>query len=188
MPRDEAFKECVAIVRLLVNLDTKYKKLRKLAIDDPPTFYKEVSSFARELHEARQRIREFTARYSQHIDNLKLDYKNGTFEIKYIGQDGQVETNGPLKINPYLLRELDIPSFDTPNVNEVLHEAILSQASEEIEFLRPKEAAKLLKVSYKTLWRWWKEGKIKAIQIGPSKRLRYYKKDIEKLISEDKPK
>ena len=187
MPRDEAFKECVAIVRLLVNLDTKYKKLRKLAIDDPPTFYKEVSSFARELHEARQRIREFIARYSQRID-LKLDYKSGTFEIRYIGQDRQVETNKPLKINPYLLRELDIPSFDTPDVNEVLHKTILSRESEEIEFLRPKEAAKLLKVSYKTLWRWWKEGKIKAIQIGPSKRLRYYKKDIEKLISGDKPK
>jgi len=187
MPTDEAFRECVAIVRLLLNLDEKYKKLRKLAIDDSPTFWKEVGSFARELHEARQRIREFTARYSQHID-LKLDYKNGAFEISYIGQDRRVVTNKPLKINPYLLRELDIPFFDAPNVNEVLHEAILSQASEEIEFLRPKEAAKLLKVSYKTLWRWWKEGKIKAIQIGPSNRLRYCKKDIEKLISGDKPK
>jgi len=42
MPRDEAFKECVAIVRLLVNLDTKYKKLRKLAIDDPQLFIKKL--------------------------------------------------------------------------------------------------------------------------------------------------
>ena len=47
MPTDEAFRECVAIVRLLLNLDEKYKKLRKLAIDDSPTFWKEVGSFAR---------------------------------------------------------------------------------------------------------------------------------------------
>ena len=184
MSTDEAFKECVTLVKLLLNFDEKYKKLRKLAIDDPPSFYKEVSSFARELHEARQRIREFITRYGRYI-HWKLDYKNGTFEISYTSKDRQLKTNRPLKINPHLLRELDMSSFDAPNVNEVLHEAILSSAGEEIEFLRPKEAAKLLKVSYKTLWRWWKEGKIKAIQIGPSKRLRYYKKDIEKLISGD---
>lgn len=176
----EAYRECVAIVKLLLNLNEKYKRLKELAIDDQPSFYREVILFARKLLDARQRIKEFLSRYHKCV-RWGVDYKTGEFELEYIGEYRHMRTQ-PLKINPYLLRELDIPS-NIPNVDEVLHETISSIASEEIELLRPKEAAQLLNVSYKTLWRWWREGKIRAIQIGPSKRLRYYKNDLEKFIS-----
>jgi len=52
---------------------------------------------------------------------------------------------------------------------------------QEAELIPPRKASAMLGVSYKTLWRWWKEGKIRAIQT-PSGRLRYYKTDIEKLL------
>jgi excisionase family DNA binding protein len=49
--------------------------------------------------------------------------------------------------------------------------------------LPPKEASRMLGVSYKTLWRWWKEGKIRAVTL-PSGRLRYHKDEIERLLTE----
>lgn len=50
----------------------------------------------------------------------------------------------------------------------------------EREYVRPKEAAKALGVSPKTLRRYWKKGKIKAVRL-PSGRLRYPKDEIERI-------
>lgn len=52
---------------------------------------------------------------------------------------------------------------------------------ESVSLLRPKEAAKALGVSPKTLRRYWKKGTIKAIRL-PSGRLRYPKGEIERIL------
>lgn len=57
---------------------------------------------------------------------------------------------------------------------------------EYISLLRPKEAAKALGVSPKTLWRYWKKGKIEAIRL-PSGRLRYPKDEIERIRQNKTP-
>ena len=60
----------------------------------------------------------------------------------------------------------------------------VSSSLEDLEYtslLTPKEASRMLGVSYKTLWRWWREGKINAIRL-PSGRLRYPKNEIERIL------
>ncbi|MBS7248404.1 MAG: helix-turn-helix domain-containing protein [Candidatus Jordarchaeales archaeon] len=49
------------------------------------------------------------------------------------------------------------------------------------ELITPKEARKILKVSNKTLWLWYKKGLIRGVRL-PSGKLRYYKSDIEKIL------
>lgn len=51
---------------------------------------------------------------------------------------------------------------------------------EHVSLLQPKEAARALGVSPRTLRRYWKKGKIKAIRL-PSGRLRYPKDEIERI-------
>jgi putative resolvase len=53
------------------------------------------------------------------------------------------------------------------------------------ELLSPREAAKLLHVSVKTLYKWYRKGIIKAVRL-PTGRLRYYKSDIERILRGDK--
>jgi len=48
----------------------------------------------------------------------------------------------------------------------------------EKKLLTPNEASRMLNVSYKALWRWWKEGKIGAVRL-PSGRLRYFKDESD---------
>lgn len=54
-------------------------------------------------------------------------------------------------------------------------------ASEQDEFLTPKETAEMLRISLVTLWRWEKQGKVKCYGIGGR---RLYKKSevVESLI------
>ena len=56
-----------------------------------------------------------------------------------------------------------------------------SRTDELSVLLSPREASRMIGFSYKTLWRWWKEGKIRAVRF-PSRRLRYYRSDIEQLL------
>ncbi|MEM2742138.1 MAG: helix-turn-helix domain-containing protein [Nitrososphaeria archaeon] len=49
------------------------------------------------------------------------------------------------------------------------------------ELITPKEARAILKVSNKTLWNRYKRGLIKAVKLS-SRKLRYYKSDIEKTL------
>ncbi len=53
------------------------------------------------------------------------------------------------------------------------------------ELITPKEARKILKVSNKTLWSWYRKGLIRAVRL-PSGKLRYYKSDIEKIVKGEK--
>jgi len=52
---------------------------------------------------------------------------------------------------------------------------------ESSNLLRPTVAARELGVSYKTLWRWWKEGRITAVRL-PSGRLRYPRDETERIL------
>lgn len=74
-------------------------------------------------------------------------------------------------------REVLLGGVEMENVGIDSHTA----ESENIPLLRPGEAARLLAVSPKTLWRWWKEGKISAKQL-PSRRLRYPKDEIDRIL------
>jgi len=53
------------------------------------------------------------------------------------------------------------------------------------EFLSPRDACRVLGVSYITLWRWIREGRIKAIR-GPSGRYLIPRSEIEKLKGGEK--
>jgi excisionase family DNA binding protein len=166
-------------------LDKDYKKLRELAIDYAPSFYRAALSLAENLLEVKRKMEEFRRRYGESAI-CRFDDKTGEFKVSYVGEGRRIWVKEPLRISPHLLKELDVASSDIPNVNDVLHVSISYIESEEkLEFLRPKEAAKMLGVSYKTLWRWWKEGKVKAIQL-PSGRLRYYKNELEKIVHKNK--
>jgi len=50
----------------------------------------------------------------------------------------------------------------------------------EDELMRPKEASKLLGVTYKTLIAWWKKGIIKGVKL-PSGKMRYYKSSVMRI-------
>jgi excisionase family DNA binding protein len=58
--------------------------------------------------------------------------------------------------------------------------------SEKRQLLSPKEASRMTGFSTRTLWKWAKEGKIKARRFPTGKRvrLRYYRNDIEKLLGQ----
>jgi excisionase family DNA binding protein len=74
-------------------------------------------------------------------------------------------------------REILLGEVEEENVRINSHITEREYAS----LLRPKEAAKALGVSRKTLWRWWKEGRISAKQL-PSRRLRYPKDEIDRIL------
>ncbi|MGQ9461424.1 MAG: helix-turn-helix domain-containing protein [Candidatus Bathyarchaeaceae archaeon] len=188
----EGFNECVQIVKSLLKLNRDYEQLRILAIDDAPTFFREAHLFAKNVLEIRQRIENFKTKYGESV-SFDFDAKTGAFGVCFSSATRRVSThpirgenNIPdyksLRVKPELLRALGFSTSQIPNVNDVLQESLRKVKNEEkVELLRPREAAKMVGVSYKTLWRWWKEGKMKAIQL-PSGRLRYYKNELEKYI------
>jgi putative resolvase len=48
------------------------------------------------------------------------------------------------------------------------------------ELLRPREVAKIFGISVKTLWKWQKNGIIKAVRL-PTGKLRYPKSEVERV-------
>ena len=48
------------------------------------------------------------------------------------------------------------------------------------ELLRPKDVAKVFGISVKTLWKWQREGIIRAVKL-PTGKLRYPKSEVERL-------
>ena len=55
----------------------------------------------------------------------------------------------------------------------------------EERLLPPREAAKRLGVSVKTLWKWQRKGLIKAVRL-PTGKLRYPESEVERIIREGK--
>ena len=100
--------------------------------------------------------------------------------MEYKGKYGEGYRN--VAVNPYLLEEL---SQELPNKKSIPTQIQLHKSKPVDKILKPEEAALMLGVSYKTLWRWARKGKIKYIKL-PSGHLRYYKKDIQKFIEQKK--
>lgn len=50
----------------------------------------------------------------------------------------------------------------------------------EEELLRPKDAARMLGISVKTLWVWQKKGIIRAVRL-PTGKLRYPRSEVERI-------
>lgn len=61
-------------------------------------------------------------------------------------------------------------------------ETTLSERSKDLELLTTEEAASYLKVSKYTVWRWCKEGRLPAFQIGRAWRIR--KTKLNEMIAE----
>ena len=59
----------------------------------------------------------------------------------------------------------------------------VSQVKEKL--LPPREVAKRLGVSVKTLWKWQKRGLIRAVRL-PTGKLRYPESEVERIIREGK--
>lgn len=75
-----------------------------------------------------------------------------------------------------LAREEDVMHF-------VVQRTAQGKILEADSLLSPREASKLLHVNYRTLWRWAvKENRIRFVRL-PSGHLRYYKEDLEKILS-----
>jgi len=53
----------------------------------------------------------------------------------------------------------------------------------EEELLRPKDVARRLGISVKTLWVWQKKGIIRAVRL-PTGKLRYPKSEVERILKE----
>lgn len=52
--------------------------------------------------------------------------------------------------------------------------------------LKANEAAKYLSISGKTLWLWTTNGSLPVVKIGPNARVKYDRKDLDRIIEESK--
>ena len=64
---------------------------------------------------------------------------------------------------------------------ELVDSALRKYVKKEESYLTPTEAQKLLKVARSTLYRWDKEGYLKAVRIG--RKPRYKMSDVERLMA-----
>ena len=174
------------IAKLLKILDEEMVNLKLLAVQHKwETFYLKIFDFSRKLYRVRQLIRRFIAIFGV-SPIVGVDLIESTISLGFRSlsvKAGVIESLGPitLKLNrvllDMLLREIPKPHEIDRVVSDRIRKA---KIWEEEELLRPGEAARILGVSYKTLWRWYREGIISAKQL-PSGHLRYYRSEIEKI-------
>jgi excisionase family DNA binding protein len=126
-------------------------------------------------------IRDFKIKYK--IFPISIDYgerpEEGAIIFRYDGRFGS--TDRKVAVNPYLLEELN--GELSKLINDIERSLGSIHEDESGELLKPNEAAALLGVSYKTLWRWAKKGRIRYVEL-PSGRLRYYKNDVQRILKE----
>lgn len=168
----EAYRECVKIVDLIIKLNDDYTSLKKLAAKDSSNFDEEVIRFCRTLVDTKRRIRDFIAKFSPIFEsnleesNLKLGFK-GSYSH-------EIKTIKPIKMHPTLLRSLIESIPRATDITKMVKD-------QESKLLSPKKASKMLGVSYKTLLKWAKEGKIRAVTL-PTRHHRYPKEEIERIL------
>lgn len=196
----KGFRQCYKIFKMVIVLKEEYENLRQRALDDRADFDLAVIHFSRLLNRVKRLIREFMVAYATSAI-LKFDLDSNTLTLGFRGASRSL-TIRPLEVHPKLILELleglPKPSEIENMVNKRIHAQIRREEQEillrtelekytlrakrgERELLSPGEASAMLGFSYKTLWRWWREGKIRAVRF-PSGRLRYYRSDIEQML------
>lgn len=145
---------------------------------DSSNFDEEVIRFSRILCLAKRRIRELAVKYQ--VTPI-LNFEENTLKLDYRGSRYTYESE-PIAMHPTLLEELRKGMLRTSSITDVVDRRARAQLEEQkSSLLLPREASKMLGVSYKTLWRWWKEGKIQAVRL-PTRRLRYPREEIERIL------
>jgi len=163
--------------------------------------------FSKRLNRAKWLIKRFIATYEV-SPILMFDLDKGTITLGFerLPAKGCIETLKPVngKLNGILIRAL-LEGMPKPSeISRMIDKRIrlmmerekqkhlISSSMRDVQGIRPEkresqllrlgEAARMLGVSYKTLWRQSKEGMISAKRL-PSGHSRYYKHEIEKLKS-----
>ena len=178
----KAYRECVEIVDRLIKLNEDYTSLRVLAVRDSSNFDEEVIRFSGTLGNAKRKIRDFIAKYE--VSPIwELNFEESTLKLGFKGlHSHEVKTVKPIAMHPTLLKELIKGIPRASSITKIVDHRICAQSKEqESNLLSPKEASKMLGVSYKTLWRWAKEGKIHAVRL-PTRHHRYPKEEIERIL------
>jgi excisionase family DNA binding protein len=197
----KAFRQCYKIFKMLMTIEEEYENLKQKALDDRADFDLAVIRFSRMLTRVKRLIKEFIVAYETSAI-LKFDLDRDTLTLGFKGASRSL-TIKPLEFHPKLIREL-LEGMPKPSeIERIINKRIRAQTEREEqkvlpqvrldkrtlrvtrgerELLSPGEASAMLGFSYKTLWRWWKEGKIEALR-SPSGRLRYYRDDVERLLS-----
>lgn len=201
----KAVRQCFKIFKLLSSLNEEYAALRSKALTEPTYFSEAVIQFSKRLIRVKRLIKGFIATHEvSPILDFNLD--ENTVTLGFRGASRHLIPMKALKIHPTLLREIldgmPKPSEITAMVDRRIRLIVEKEEQRlpclsskldrqrpradqnERELLSPAEASRMLGVSYKTLWRWWKEGKIRAVRL-PSKRLRYYRDEIEQLLHKE---
>lgn len=167
---------------MLYTLNNEYYDLMRKASSEG--FDSAVIRFARRLIRAERLIKEFVTSYGESAV-LGFDLNRHTITLGFKGTTRNLSIR-PIEIHPTLLRELTKRVPASSEIERIINQRIeqidrILNAREEEKLISPHEASKMLGCSYKTLWRWWKQGKIRAVRL-PSGRLRYFKDEIEHIL------
>jgi len=168
---------------MIIDLDERLRRLLTYSVEDQSLFEASIIDFAKKLFNVKRKIWRFITRWD--VSPIEVDIHKGTIRIlfdkldfKGLSMSGQTK---PVKVHPLLIREI----FDNVGRAEkkmlTMADLVRKRIREMDQKLSPGEASRILGVSPKTLWRWWKEGRIKAIRL-PSGRLRYPKDEIERIL------
>jgi predicted DNA-binding transcriptional regulator AlpA len=174
----KAIHESLKISENLKKLNKKYENWLSFVVNKKNSHDTERKrlSYKSSLKKFKDRIKEFILRYGEDAI-LAMDYAEKTITFGYKGKHGKAHRK-IVSINPYLMEELNSELTWKKDLENILN-TNQSKISDE-EILRPSEAAQMLGVSYKTLWRWANKEQVKHIKL-PSGRFRYYRSDIEEL-------
>jgi predicted DNA-binding transcriptional regulator AlpA len=182
---EKACEESSKLFRFLKKADDKYHKLELLIAMNEKLREVAEQTQLEVLDEVKNKITRFIQKYKR--SPIIAIEPEATAVLGVRGEHRQVEWK--LKFRSNLLRHIQqaIPGILQGVALETLAE--VSKPSRETKaqekFLSPREASKMLGVSYKTLWRWAKkEGKIRYLEL-PSGRLRYYREEIENIAKEN---
>ncbi len=170
------------MAKMLYELDGLYDDLLKSASNEPAEFERKLLDFISLVNRVKKKIELFSMVYSVgpiiDIASDPSDERNALVKVGLKMRRYKYESK-PIKVRQFIVAEI-LPLTEAHLKSEDVIKAAVSRASKR-ELISPGEAARSLNVSYKTLWRWWKEGKIKAVRL-PSGRLRYYRHEVEKLM------
>ena len=183
---DRACHESSKLFRFFNKADARYHRLELIATNEE--LDQELRKVAEHeqseiLDEVKNKIIKFLQKYGK-SPVLDVDPETRTILWGFRGELCQVMNK--IKTRSNLLKHIQqaIPRLLRGVALETLAEAIKPhrEAKARGELLSPKEAARMLGVNYRTLWRWAKkEGKIRYIEL-PSGRLRYYREEIESIL------
>ena len=108
-----------------------------------------------------------------------------------LSQKHEITFEGAIEIDKEQIGNLtiNIPIEQIRFIKEInqddKEEDLEKSAGQKLEYYTRKETADILQVSLPTLNKWTNQGEIKSFKIG-SRKVRYKKKDIEKLLVEKK--